>query len=150
MLSISIVKHHDTYILSFFVYICFSLFSSCNTFNPDRINLTVLNNNVYRTIEIPGPEKSQIRALHYPNSSQKSLCLAVNDHVMLYDVQKKKIREDFQKIPNVTCLTTDRHDKYIAAGNTNGCLYLLNLRTGRQAFTHPIRIAGKYWLLFLI
>jgi len=118
-----------------------SVLASCNTFNPDRINLTVLNNNVYRTIEIPGPEKSQIRALHYPNSSQKSLCLAVNDHVMLYDVQKKKIREDFQKIPNVTCLTTDRHDKYIAAGNTNGCLYLLNLRTGRQAFTHPIRIA---------
>ena len=117
--------------------------SSCNTFNPDRINLTLLNNNVYRTVEIQGPEKSQIRALHYPNSSQKSICLAVNDHVMLYDVQKKKIREDFQKIQNVTCLTTDRHDKYIAAGNTNGCLYLLNLRTGRPAFTHPIRIAGK-------
>ena len=66
---------------------------------------------------------------------------------MLYDVTKKKIRQDFQKIPNVTCLSTDRNDKYIAAGNTSGCLYVLNLITSRPAFTQPIRVAGM--LIFL-
>ena len=72
-----------------------SVLASCNTINPDRINLTLFNNNDYRTLEISGPygEKSQIRALQYPHSSNRSICLAVNDHVMLYDVQKKKVRQ---------------------------------------------------------
>ena len=119
-------------------------FCSCNTSNPDHINLTFINSDVCSTVEILGPlgKKSQIRALQYPHSSQKCICLAVNDHVMLYDVTKKKIRQDFQKIPNVTCLTLSQTDKYIAAGNSNGYLYLLNPLTGRSAFTHPIRISG--------
>ena len=123
-------------------------FCSCNTSNPDHINLTFINSDVCSTVEILGPlgKKSQIRALQYPHSSQKCICLAVNDHVMLYDVTKKKIRQDFQKIPNVTCLTLSQTDKYIAAGNSNGYLYLLNPLTGRSAFTHPIRISGdNYW-----
>ena len=96
-------------------------------------------------MEILGPlgKKSQIRALKYPHSSQKCLCLAVNDHVMLYDVTKKKIRQDFPKIPNVTCLTMSQTDKYIGAGNSNGSLYLLNPLTGRPAFSHPIRISDE-------
>ena len=126
----------------------FLVFCSCNTSNPDHINLTFINSDVCSTVEILGPlgKKSQIRALQYPHSSQKCICLAVNDHVMLYDVTKKKIRQDFQKIPNVTCLTLSQTDKYIAAGNSNGYLYLLNPLTGRSAFTHPIRISGdNYW-----
>ena len=120
-------------------------FCSCNTSNPDHINLTFINSDACSTVEILGPlgKKSQIRALQYPHSSQKCICLAVNDHVMLYDVTKKKIRQDFQKIPNVTCLTLSQTDKYIAAGNSNGYLYLLNPLTGRSAFTHPIRISGN-------
>ena len=122
----------------------FLRFCSCNTSNPDHINLTFINSDVCSTVEILGPlgKKSQIRALQYPHSSQKCICLAVNDHVMLYDVTKKKIRQDFQKVPNVTCLTLSQTDKYIAAGNSNGYLYLLNPLTGRSAFTHPIRISG--------
>ena len=129
--------------------VSFLVFCSCNTSNPDHINLTFINSDVCSTVEILGPlgKKSQIRALQYPHSSQKCICLAVNDHVMLYDVTKKKIRQDFQKIPNVTCLTLSQTDKYIAAGNSNGYLYLLNPLTGRPAFTHPIRISGDYYIL---
>ena len=121
--------------------------ATCDSSNSNHINLTYVKKNVYSTVEIVGPNcgtKSQIRALQYPRSSQKCLCLAVDDRVMFYDVTKKKVRQDFPKIPNVTCLAMTQNDKYIAAGNNSGQLYLLNPLTGRPAFTHPIRIAGTY------
>ena len=45
---------------------------------------------------------------------------ALNDNVLLYNINKKKSRQDFNNVPNVTCLSMNHNDKYIAAGNSKG------------------------------
>ena len=92
----------------------------------------------------PFGKNSRINALQYPKTTSKFLCIALdNGHVLLYNVNKKKSRQDFNKVPNVTCLTMSHNDKYIAAGNSKGQLYLLNSVTGRPALAQPIKITDE-------
>ena len=122
-----------------------SCLASCGATKPDHITLTHTKNDKFSSVEIIGPHgrTGQIKALQYPRTTSKFLCIAVDDHVLLYDINKKKSRQDFNKVPNVTCLSMNHNDKYIAAGNSNGQLYVLNSLTGRPSFTQPIQITDE-------
>ena len=119
-----------------------SCLASCTANEPDHISLTFAKNNAFTTSEVIGPngKNSKIQAVLFPGSSQKCLCLAVQDHVMFYDVTKKKVRQDFHNVHDVTCLTMSPNEKYVAGGSQNGRLYVLNPLTSRSAFTQPLRI----------
>ena len=119
--------------------------ATCGSAKPDVISLTFVKNNAFSTSEISGPfgESSSIKAVQFPHTSQKCLCLAVSDQIVLYDLTKKKSRLAIQNTPNVTCISMSPNDKYIAAGNENGSLFILNTMMAKPAFQHPLRIMSE-------
>lgn len=119
-----------------------SCLASCSSNKRDHINLINVEKNFCTSLEILGPRgpNSTIKGMCFPKSSQKSICIAADDHVMVFDLSRKRVRQDFPKIPNVSCLTTSGNDKYIAAGTNTGHLHIVNPMTGRAAFTQPIAL----------
>jgi protein NEDD1 len=122
-----------------------SCLATCGSTKDDHINLTFVKNNVCSTAEIMGPfgSGSSIRAIQYPRTTQKFLCVASENSVVLYDVVKKKIRQNFGKVNDISCLAMNHNDKYIAAGCQDGRLHVLNSLTGRPAFHQPLMVAEE-------
>lgn len=119
-----------------------SCLASCSSDKSDYLSLTTVEKNFCNSQQIIGPRgpNSRIKGLCFPKSSQKSVCIAADDHVMVFDLSKKKVRQDFPKVSNVSCIATSSNDKYIAAGTSSGHLHILNPMTGRAAFPQPIML----------
>lgn len=122
-----------------------SCLATCGSRKPDHISITFMKNNVCSTAEIMGPlgPSAAIRAIQYPMTTQKYLSVSAEDRVVLYDIVKKKVRQDFRKVCDVTCLAMNHNDKYIAAGSGKGGLYILNTLTGRPAFNQPLEVSNQ-------
>ena len=103
--------------------------ATCGTFQPDRITLTHAskNDNFSQSDKLdilsPFGKNSEITAIKYPKTTSKFICIASKDHVLLYNINKKKSRQEFNNVPNITCLSMNHNDKYIAAGNAKGIFY---------------------------
>ena len=109
---------------------------------PDHFTISYIKNDVCTSVEHLGPLGAghSIRAIHYPRTSVKYPCIAVDDQVLLYDVAKKKSKVEFKNVQAVSCLAMNHNDKYIAAGTNLGKVHILNTGTSRSAFKNPIAI----------
>ena len=119
-----------------------STLASFGAKKPDHFTISYIKNDVCTSVEHLGPLGAgrSIKAIQYPRTSLKILSIAVEDQVLLYDVAKKKSKVEFKNVPSVSCLAMNHGDKYIAAGTNFGTVHILNSRTSRSAFKHPIAI----------
>ena len=120
-----------------------SILATASSVKPDHISLTYVKNEAFSTTEILGPlgPKFTIRAMQFPRASKRLLCVASSDQVFLYDISAKgkKVKQEFRKVPNVTCLSVGHKNEIIAAGNQDGQLYFLKPLIGRV--TDPIKVS---------
>ena len=83
-----------------------SSLASFGSKKSDHFTLSILINDTCSSTEILGPlgANHRIRAILYPNTTKKILSVAVEDKVVLFDVEKKKSKLQFSNIKNVSSM----------------------------------------------